>query len=133
MSQVSCRIKRSHRIGNPTPVGLGGFLIAYCPVIFSILELRGYTGLGAATIGTYYFSGGLIAIIACIFELILGNTFPATFFGVFGAYFLSYGATFTPSFNAFGAYASEDPVTGTGQAAPAFQAGLGRLKDGDMQ
>ncbi|KAK4499808.1 hypothetical protein PRZ48_007994 [Zasmidium cellare] len=112
-------------LGNPTPIGLGGFLIAYCPLIFSILEWRGYVGLGAATVGTYYFSGGLIAIIACIFEFILGNTFPATFFGVFGGYFLSYGATFTPYFNAYGAYAAEDPITHTGQMAPPFQAGLG--------
>lgn len=78
-------------IGNPTPLGLGGFLVAYCPIIFSLLGWRGYTGNGAATVGTYYFSGGLLAIISCIFELILGNTFPATFFGVFGGYFLSFG------------------------------------------
>lgn len=122
-NKVSGDLRRT--LGNPTPIGLGGFLIAYCPLIFSILEWRGYTGLGAATIGTYYFSGGLIAIIACIFEFLLGNTFPATFFGVFGGYFLSYGATFTPYFNAYGAYASQDPVTHTGEMAPAFQTGLG--------
>lgn len=123
-NKVSGDLRRT--LGNPTAIGLGGFLIAYSPLIFSILEWRGYTGLGAATIGTYYFSGGLIAIIACIFEFILGNTFPATFFGVFGAYFLSYGATFTPYFNAYTAYASDDSVMHTGIYAPSFQSGLGK-------
>lgn len=120
-------------VGNPTPLGLGGFLIAYCPIIFSILGWRGYTGLGAATVGATYFSGGLIAIISCIFELILGNTFPATFFGVFGAYFLAYGATFTPSFNAIAAYASSDPVTHTGADSPAFNSGLGKVEESESR
>lgn len=35
--------------GNPTPIGLGGFLIAYCPIIFSILGWRGY-GMRSITI-----------------------------------------------------------------------------------
>ncbi|CAK1368043.1 Protein alcS [Cercospora beticola] len=111
-------------IGNPTPLGLGGFLVAYCPIIFSLLGWRGYTGNGAATVGTYYFSGGLLAIIACIFELILGNTFPATFFGVFGGYFLSFGATLTPSFAAFLAYAPDPTNPASGAEAPPFLSGL---------
>uniref|UniRef100_A0A2D3UVC2 Related to Y.lipolytica GPR1 protein and Fun34p n=1 Tax=Ramularia collo-cygni TaxID=112498 RepID=A0A2D3UVC2_9PEZI len=116
-------------LGNPTPIGLGGFLIAYCPIIFSILGFRDFTGNGAATIGTCWFSGGLLAILACIMEFILGNTFPAVFFGVFGSYFLAYGATLTPSFNAFGAYAdptAANPNLAAAEAtmAPGFLSGL---------
>lgn len=112
-------------IGNPTPLGLGGFLIAYCPIIFSLLGWRGFTGNGAATVGTYYFSGGLLAIISCIFELILGNTFPAVFFGVFGGYFLSFGATLTPSFGAFLAYSPDPTMPAEGIETPGFLSGLG--------
>lgn len=112
---------------NPTPIGLGGFLIAYCPLIFSILGWRGYTNNGAATVGTYYFSGGLLAILACIMEFILGNSFPAVFFGVFGAYFISYGTTITPYFGAYAAYSS-DPTGAPqeGVLSPAFNSGLGK-------
>ena len=111
--------------GNPTPIGLGGFLIAYCPIIFSLLGWRGYgPGRGAATVGTYYFSGGMLAIFAMIFEFLLGNSFPATFFGVFGAYFFSYGATLTPSFDAYLAYDPSNPTKAA--VAPPFLAGLGK-------
>lgn len=113
-------------VGNPTPIGLGGFLIGYCPIIFSILGFRGFTGNGAATVGTYFFSGGMLAILACIMEWIIGNTFPAVFFGVFGGYFLSFGATLVPSFNAYGAYATDPSNLETGKAAPGFLSGIGR-------
>lgn len=100
-------------------------MIAYCPIIFSILGWRGYTHNGAATVGTYFFSGGLLAIIAMILEFILGNTFPATFFGVYGAYFLSYGATLVPEFNAYLAYNPTNPAEAV--TAPPFLSGLGKL------
>ncbi|CAK4015529.1 related to GPR1 and Fun34p [Lecanosticta acicola] len=112
-------------LGNPTPIGLGGFLIAYCPIIFSILGWRGFTNKGEATVGTYFFSGGLLAIISCILEFILGNTFPATFFGVFGAYFLAYGANIVPSFNAYAGY-SPNPTgnPAAGENSPEYNSGL---------
>lgn len=106
---------------NHTAVGLGGFLIAYCPLIFSILGFRDYGGNGAATVGTYFFSGGLLAILTCIMEFILGNTFPAVFFGVFGGYFLSFGATLLPSFNAYIAYADPTSTNPSLAAAEATQ------------
>ncbi|KAF7191000.1 Protein alcS [Pseudocercospora fuligena] len=121
-NKVSGDLRRT--LGNPTPIGLGGFLIAYCPIIFSLLGWRGYTGNGAATVGTYYFSGGLLAIIAMILEFILGNTFPAVFFGVYGGYFLSYGATITPGFAAYLAYAPDPSDPSGGLEAPAFLSGL---------
>lgn len=72
-------------LGNPTPIGLGGFLIAYSCIIYALLGFRGYSYAGAlpgtATVGATIFSGGLLAILACIMEFILGNSFPATFFG----------------------------------------------------
>ena len=57
-------------------------------------------------------------------EFILGNTFPAVFFGVFGAYFLSFGATLTPSFNAFIAYADPTATNPQLAAAEATMVGL---------
>lgn len=113
-------------LGNPTPVGLGGFLMAFAPLTFALLGWRGYEGAlpGAATVGTYYFSGGILAWLAMIFELILGNTFPATFLGVFGGFFLSYGATITPAFAAYLSYNPSSPMEAV--AAPGFLSGLGK-------
>ena len=111
---------------NPTPIGLGGFLMAFAPLTFALLGWRDYTGPnlpGSATVGTYYFSGGVLALIAMIMEWVLGNTFPATFLGVFGAFFLSYGATITPAFAAYQSYNPANPAEGIG--APGFLAGLG--------
>lgn len=44
-------------------------------------------------------------------EFILGNTFPFVVFMSFGAFWLAYGATLQPFYNAYGAYA---PPTSTG-------------------
>lgn len=58
-------------------------------------------------------------------EWLLGNSFPATFFGVFGGFFLSYGATITP---AYGAYLSYDPSSAMEAVkTPAFIVGLGKI------
>ena len=53
------------------------------------------------------FTGGLL-------EFVLGNTFPFVVFCSYGAYWFTFGATLTPSYNAYGAYAiaQEDPSTG---------------------
>lgn len=79
--------------------------------------------MGAATVGTYFFSGGLLAVLACIMEWILGNSFPSVFFGVYGGYFLAYGATIVPEFGAYLAYNPSNPEAG--MMAPGFLSGLG--------
>jgi uncharacterized protein len=45
---------------------------------------RGAGGGGAATIGTYYFFGGMLQVIGSILEWIIGNTFIYIVFGSFG-------------------------------------------------
>jgi succinate-acetate transporter protein len=44
----------------------------------------GAGGGGAATIGTFYFFGGVLQLLGCILEWIIGNTFPFVVFGSFG-------------------------------------------------
>lgn len=48
--------------------------------------------------------------VGAILEFILGNTFPFIVFGTFGAFWLSFGATLTPYFNASIAYEPNDPA-----------------------
>jgi succinate-acetate transporter protein len=77
---------------------------------------------GAATIGTYYFFGGMLQVIGSILEWFIGNTFPFIVFGSFGmlsrvlfpvqharligtgAFWLAFAATLTPAYNAEAAF-----------------------------
>jgi uncharacterized protein len=51
-------------------------------------------------------------VVGAILEFILGNTFPFVVFGTFGAFWLTYGATLTPYYNASAAYTPMDPSAG---------------------
>ncbi|KAK6382039.1 hypothetical protein LTS17_003924 [Exophiala oligosperma] len=89
---------------NPTPLPLLGFLITAAPLSCALMGWRGAGGGGAATIGTFYFFGGLLQIMGCVMEWLIGNTFPFVVFGSFGAFFLTFGATLTPMYNAEAAF-----------------------------
>jgi uncharacterized protein len=49
-------------------------------------------------------------ILGGFLEFILGNTFPFVVFSSFGAFWLAFGATLTPYFNASAAYLPNDPA-----------------------
>jgi len=108
-NQVSNNIRST--FGNPTPLALVGFLLSLTPLSNILMGWRGSGGLGAAEVGVYYFFGGVLMILGSFLEFILGNTFPFVVFGSFGAFWLTFGATLTPFYNAAAAYQPEDPAT----------------------
>lgn len=57
-------------------------------------------------VGILWFTGGVASWIACIFELLLGNTFSYCVFGSFGGYYFAYAATLTPAFQISQGYSS---------------------------
>lgn len=64
-----------------------------------------------------------------ILEWVLGNTFPAVVFCVFGTFWLAYAGTLNPSFAAFASYAPPDAKTpAEGLATPGFNASLGERR-----
>jgi len=107
-NQVSNNIRST--FGNPTPLALCGFLLSLTPLSNVLLGWRKSGGQGAAETGVYYFFGGLLMILGSFLEFILGNTFPFVVFGSFGAFWLSYGATLTPYYNASIAYDPTHPA-----------------------
>ncbi|EXJ88594.1 hypothetical protein A1O1_05524 [Capronia coronata CBS 617.96] len=107
-NRVSNNIRST--FGNPTPLALVGFLLSLTPLSNVLLGWRGAGGLGAAEVGVYYFFGGLLMLLGALLEFILGNTFPFVVFGSFGAFWLSFGATLTPYFNASIAYDPTNPA-----------------------
>ncbi|KAH7022068.1 GPR1/FUN34/yaaH family-domain-containing protein [Ilyonectria destructans] len=105
--------------GNPTPIGL---LLCAMPLSMVLLGWEGAGGFGgAANVGSYFYLGGLLLILGGIGEWILGNTFPATMFSVFGGFWFSFGATVVPGYGAYGLYSANgtsDPAQGLQE--PAF-------------
>jgi len=95
--------------GNPTPLAIIGFLIALFPLSMQLMDWRGTGGaaVGSATIGTYFYMGGLLLTLGAIGEWILGNTFPFVVFGSFGGFWLTFGATVKPSYAAVTAYGAD--------------------------
>ncbi|CEJ95024.1 Putative Transcriptional activator of ethanol catabolism AlcS [[Torrubiella] hemipterigena] len=101
-NKVKGELRRT--FANPTPLPLLGFLIASTPLAAALMGWRGAGGGGAATIGTFYFFGGMLQIIGSILEWIIGNTFIYIVFGSFGAFWLAFAATLTPMYNAEAAF-----------------------------
>jgi hypothetical protein len=76
-------------IGDPGPLGLAGF----AGTTFFLSAVN--TGLlpesvGGVVLGLAFFYGGLAQLLAGMWEFVKGNTFGATAFASFGAFWLSY-------------------------------------------
>lgn len=71
------------------------------------------------------FFGGMLLIIAGIFEFILGNNFPFLVFMGYGAHFLSFATTFQPTFHQISFYSNGDPYQSG--VTPAFAASFGEF------
>lgn len=63
-------------------------------------------------------------ILGAIGEWIIGNTFPFVVFGTFGAFWLTFGSTLQPLYNAYGAYVTDPTVAATSMGQPGNPAGL---------
>ncbi|KAL4805612.1 GPR1/FUN34/yaaH family-domain-containing protein [Aspergillus unguis] len=107
----------ARKVGNPTPLALGGFVITTTPLSCCLMAWRGASGNGIAFIGPIIFLGGLLLLITSILEFILGNTFPCVVFGTIGGFWFAFAATMIPSFNAAAPYATD---TATGLTSTAF-------------
>ncbi|KAF2626449.1 hypothetical protein BU25DRAFT_99608 [Macroventuria anomochaeta] len=110
--------------GNPTPLALIGFLLSLTPLSWTLMGWRGAGGSGSASIGWYFFAGGLLMVLGGLGEWILGNTFPFVVFTSFGAFWLGYGATLVPSYGAYGNYADPTIQGSTGLESVGFNVGI---------
>lgn len=98
--------------GNPTGIAIAGFLLCTTPLSMVLLGWQGSGGLGAANVGTYFSFGGTLMCLGGLLEWVMGNTFPSTVFLTFGAFWLTFGITLVPYFNASGAYATSQYSNG---------------------
>jgi len=110
--------------GNPTPLALIGFLLSLTPLSWTLMGWRGAGGSGSASIGWYFFAGGLLMVLGGVGEWILGNTFPFVVFTSFGAFWLGYGATLQPFYSSYANYRNPADETSTGLEAVGFNVGV---------
>lgn len=108
------------KVGNPTPLALGGFVITTTPLSCCLMAWRGASGNGVAFIGPIVFLGGLLLLITSILEFIIGNTFPCVVFGTIGGFWFAFAATMIPAFNAAAPYSSSTTDTTAGLASESF-------------
>ncbi|KAH9970669.1 Gpr1 family protein [Russula compacta] len=101
---------RRTKLGNPGPLGL--FSFASSTLILSLYNVHA-RGIDTpnVVVGMALFCGGLAQLLAGMWEFATGNTFGATAFSSFGAFWLSFATLLIPGSGVAAAYAaSPDPA-----------------------
>ncbi|KAI9484395.1 GPR1/FUN34/yaaH family-domain-containing protein [Zychaea mexicana] len=103
-------VARRYVIANPGPLGLSSFALT----TFVLSLHNGGAGFPASSpsnvvVGLAFFYGGLVQLLAGMWEFATGNTFGATAFSSYGGFWLSYALIFIPGANIEGAYADSEP------------------------
>ncbi len=75
---------------DPAPLGLAGFALTTLLLSFGNANIVKESGGITVVLGLAAFYGGLAQFVAGMFEFRRGNTFGATAFGSYGAFWLSY-------------------------------------------
>src|SRR5208283_3283707 len=83
-------------VANPAPLGLCGF--AMTTFVLSAANAHLYSG-ETVVLGLAFFYGGLAQLLAGMWEFKTGNTFGATAFTSYGAFWISLAAISIPWFN----------------------------------
>ena len=79
-------------VADPAPLGLSGFAMTTLALSFGNANIIKETGAITVVLGLAAFYGGLAQLLAGMWEFKRGNTFGATAFASFGAFWLSYWA-----------------------------------------
>ncbi|KAF9538754.1 hypothetical protein EC957_006238 [Mortierella hygrophila] len=98
--------------GNPGPLGL--FAFAVTTLISNIYNFGAGVpagGGGSLLMGFGLWYGGIVQILAGMWAMKVGNTFEATAFSSFGAYWAAYGYMFMPGTMMKESYANSPPET----------------------
>jgi len=101
---------RPSRIGNPGALGL--FSFASTTFILSLynVQARGIHHPNVV-VGMAIFCGGLVQLLAGMWEFPRGNVFGATAFSSYGAFWMSYATILIPSSGILAAYTDDKELT----------------------
>jgi succinate-acetate transporter protein len=88
-------------VANPAPLGLSAF--ALTAFVLSCVN-AGFISAPHIVLGLALFYGGIVQIVAGIWDLRNGNTFGATMFCSFGAFWMAFAVILMPAFGIEAAY-----------------------------
>jgi len=95
------------KLGNPAPLGLMAF--ATTTLVLSLYNVHArHIAIPNVIVGLALFYGGLAQFLAGMWEFATGNTFGATAFTSYGAFWLSFATLFIPDSGIAAAY-EKDP------------------------
>jgi len=108
----------THRkFANPAPLGLSAFALTTFVLSLININVRGVTE-GNIVVALAFGYGGLVQLLAGMWEMAVGNTFGATALSSYGGFWLSFAFVLTPGgFEIVAAYATTDSTgkpTGAG-------------------
>jgi succinate-acetate transporter protein len=94
---------RRYQVGNPAPLGL--FAFASTTLVLSLYNVHARDVIVPnVVVGMALFYGGLAQLLAGMWEFVAGNTFGATAFSSYGAFWLSFATLFIPGSGIADAY-----------------------------
>ncbi|KAI0976822.1 gpr fun34 family protein [Xylaria arbuscula] len=94
------------KLANPAPLGLSAFALTTFVLSLVNVQARGITQPNIA-LSLAYGYGGLVQLLAGMWEMAVGNTFGATALSSYGGFWISYAIILTPSFAVLADYSSE--------------------------
>ncbi|ORX62371.1 hypothetical protein DM01DRAFT_1365520 [Hesseltinella vesiculosa] len=95
-------------IANPGPLGLASFaLTTFVLSLHNAGAGLSASGPNAIIIGLAFFYGGLVQLLAGMWEFRTGNTFGATAFSSYGGFWMSFAFTITPGTGVIAAYGGD--------------------------
>jgi len=97
--------RQPSRIGNPGALGLFSFASTTLILSFVNVSTRGVTTPNIV-VGMAIFTGGLVQLLAGMWEFPRGNVFGATAFSSYGAFWMSYATILIPSSGITASYTS---------------------------
>ncbi|KAI1642719.1 GPR1/FUN34/yaaH family-domain-containing protein [Daldinia loculata] len=94
------------KFANPAPLGLSAFAMTTFVLSLVNVNARGIAIPNIALTLAYGY-GGLVQLLAGMWEMAVGNTFGATALSSYGGFWISYAIALTPGFEALANYPDE--------------------------
>lgn len=116
------RAVEGRKFANPAPLGLSAFALTTFVLSAINLNTRGVT-VPNIVVPLALGYGGLVQLLAGMWEMAVGNTFGATALSSYGGFWIAYGILLTPNWNILGEggpYLAKDAGGEMGQSAMGF-------------
>ncbi|KAF3762151.1 hypothetical protein M406DRAFT_264795, partial [Cryphonectria parasitica EP155] len=98
------------KFANPAPLGLSAFALTTFVLSLCNLQTRGVSTPNIAVPIAFGY-GGLVQLLAGMWEMAVGNTFGATALSSYGGFWISYALILTPSLGVVDAYTDATQVS----------------------